>query len=124
MRKYLIAFAAILATGYLFAATEVKEIAKDWMVTAVSVSTTTVTAIPTSVLSGRYKVVVENADPTFDVSIGTYSAFTYANGFIIHSTTSTFPTQVFPLPSFYPIYCLGQATTVQGTVSVRIIEFK
>jgi hypothetical protein len=105
--------------------TRVRELATNYSVGAVNVSTNTATAIPTTAYSERYKIVIENTDSTYDVSIGTYSGFTYANGFIItNSTDATTARLELPISYQAPLYGLGEGNVVRSTVNVRFIEYK
>lgn len=110
-----------LVSANIFAA----EVAKDWLVTSVSVSTNTVTLIPTTALSGRTRVIVQNNDANFDISIGTFSTFTYGNGFIITNSTAAASSKLdLNLPSGIVIYGLGQAQSTRGTLTAHILEVK
>jgi len=92
---------------------------------AVSVSTTTPTAIPTSALSSRNQITLINTDPTYDLAIGTSSAITYASGFIVTNSTDHATARLqFRLPYDQAIYGLGQANAAAGTINVRYLECK
>lgn len=122
MRKIFIAL-ALMTPIVAFGASEVREVAQGWRVATVSVSTTNATIISSNTLTGRYKVIVENTDPSFELSIGTSSVFTYSNGFIVKVATSPLSQLTLPLAAGTTVYGLGQSGT-QATVNVRVIEFK
>lgn len=119
-------FALLFMASTLYAATDVRELSKDCVTGAVSVSTTTPTAIPTTALSGRYKITVQDYDGTYDLAIGTHSAVTFAAGFIVTSTTTAqaMSDRTIYFPSGKTLYGLGAANTVRGTVNVRYMECK
>lgn len=94
--------------------------ARDWTIKNVSVSTTTVTAIPTTALSGRYKIVVQSLD-AFDVYIGTSTAMTASTGFVLLKSSASIE---LPIPEGLTVYGLGIANATKGTLDVRIIEYK
>lgn len=94
---------------------------RDWNVSTVSVSTTTPTAIPTTAFSGRYKAIVQNLDPNFDLFIGTSAVMTTALGFVVPKSSGTIE---LPIPAGVVIYGLGEANATRGTLSTRIIEYK
>ena len=126
MKRKLLFIASLLTTN-CFAATEIKEVARDWAVGAVSVSTNTVGAITATGVnfSGRYQIRIINTDNIYDISIGTHSAFTYAGGFIVTNSTDAATSIVtLPLNSGTTVYGLGQANSGLGSINIRVLEFK
>jgi hypothetical protein len=124
MKKIL--FGLLFLAGPAFAVTDVHEVGITCEAGSVSVSTTNPTAIPTTALSGRYRIDLINYDGTYDISIGTFSTFTFAKGFIITSTTTSAATSTINMrvPSGFAIYGLGASNTVRGTVNIRYLECK
>lgn len=94
--------------------------ASGWSVKNVSVSTTTVTAIPATALTGRYKAVVQVLS-AFDLYIGTSTSLTASTAFVVLKSSGSIE---LPIPQGLTIYGLGQANASVGTVDVRIIEYK
>lgn len=95
--------------------------ASAWSVKNVSVSTTTVTAIPTTALTGRSKIIVQNLDSAFDLYIGTSTSMTTSNGFVVTKASSTLE---LPVPQGLAVYGIGQANGTSANIDVRIIEYK
>jgi len=92
---------------------------------AVSVSTTTPTAIPTTALSSRNQLTLINTSPLYDLAIGTSSAVTFATGFIVSTSTDSATSRLqIRLPYDQAIYGLGQANTTTSTIDVRYLECK
>lgn len=112
--------AILLLLPGLCLANEKANVVTSLSVTAVSVSTTTPTALPTSGLSGRYKVTIQNLG-AFDIFVGTFSAMTATSGFVVSRSSST---RDFPVGSGITLYGLGEANTTQGTVNARVIEYR
>ena len=123
MKKLLFLF--LFLTSSVYGADEVREYtARDWKTSAVTVSSTTVTAIPTTPLSGRYRIIIENTNSTQDLSISTSSVMTYAAGFIVTDTAEDNPSVItLPLKEGTTVYGLSQAGAT-ASVDVRIIELK
>ena len=128
MRKVLLALAFLIGSVvFLQSAEEVKEVARNWIVGPVSVSTTTVPAVyvGSANYSGRYKIEILNTSNVYDISIGTHSELTYANGFIVTNSSDAATSRIqFPLSQGSTVYALGESNTVAATVNVRVIEYK
>ena len=125
--KAIIFAALIFIPSFVASATqEIKEVAKGWGTRTVSVSTVNVTLIAggSTGLAGRYQTRVQNAD-FFHIAVGTYSTFTYAEGFIVTRASEAATAVItLPLPSGTSIYGLGQGNSSDGTIDVRVIDLK
>lgn len=119
MKKAVAALCVLLGTPAL--AGGPRDAASGWAITNVAVSTTTVTAIPTTALAGRFHAVIQNLSPLYVLYIGTSTAMTRTNSYAVSPSSDTLE---LPLPKGLTIYGLGEATEGSGTVDVRIIQFK
>ena len=132
MKRILFSIISILLFGtILFAVEDVRESARDWAVNLVNVGTNTnnptpIYAGPIGNLSGRYRIRIENTVSIYDVSLGTFSSFSYANGWVVKSSTSSSGLASIDLPLLAgtTVYGLGQPNTVISSVPVRVMEFK
>jgi len=99
------------------------DVANDWAVGNISVSSNTVTSIRagTSNLSGRYMIRLQNTDPTYAVSIGSNSTFTYAAGWLIYNSSGTID---LPLNAGTTVYGLAAPNSTQLNVTIKVIELK
>ena len=134
MKKILFSIISILLFGtVLFALEDVREVARDWAVASVNIGTNNVmavnatsTAAASGNLSGRYRIVIENTHGIYDVSLGTFSAFSYAAGWLLKSTPTASGLGIIdlPLPAGVTVYALGQANALSSSVTVKVMEFK
>ena len=81
----------------------------------------TPTAIPTTALTGRYKMVIQNANASFNLYIGTSSAITFSNAFAVIKNSTTIE---LPLSQNVPLFGLGEPNASTGTIDTRVIEYK
>lgn len=119
MRSVIISLACLLTAGLAWGQGD--KAATGWSVANVSVSTTSVTALPTTALVGRYKILIQNTNSTFDLYVGTSSALAASTGFVVLKGSSTLE---LPTPQGLSIFGLGAANATVGSLDVRIIEFK
>lgn len=117
-------FALCLAVSPAYAATDVREIGAGCTSGNVAVSTTSPTAIPTTALSGRYRILIYNNDAAFDLAIGTHSAIAFASSFLVKNSTSPASVVDIRLPSGMALYGLGTSNATRGTIDVRYLECK
>lgn len=130
MKKILFSIITILLFGVvLFALEDVREVARDWAVNSVDIGTNNARAVyasPSANLSGRYRIKIENTHGIYDVSLGTFSSFTYASGWLLKSTPTASGLGFIdlPLPAGVTVYSLGQANALSSSVTVKVMEFK
>lgn len=124
-----LSFVSIFAVILNASSQDVREMAKSWRTGTVAVSTTTVTAITcgndTNFFKGRYKITIQNADPTWFLSIGSSTVHQYAIGYVVNPSTWADGAQItLPLQAGTSIYALGQPSNTNATVTIRCIEYK
>lgn len=117
MKKLIVLLLAFSGTAFAVG----DKAASGWSVKNVAVSTKTVTAIPTTALTGRYKIFLENMDSTFGLYIGSSTAMTTADGYFVQKGSTTVE---LPLPQGLTVYGIGESNESTGTIVVRIIEVK
>jgi len=123
-KKTCLTFGVLLGLSILWgASTEIETPASVMLVNSVGVSTNTATAIYTGStdLVGRTKIVIKNADATYDVFIGTHSGVTVLTGFKLNESTDSI---TLPLGSNFTLYGLGEANASDGTIDLDVIEIK
>ena len=127
MKKLIFALCLIMASIKLDAATDVQQFTSGWTVGALTVSTNTVSTVAVSGMfayPGRYGIVIQNTDSVYDVAIGTSPFMTFAQGYLVKKSSDVASIITLPLFSGTTVWAIGQNNSIQGTINMRVMEFK
>lgn len=126
MKKVVIAL--LFLAGSVSAAQDVREsLCQTVSIGAVNVATATagnatLVAVGSSNLAGRTFISIENVNSPFYVALGTHTAVTAANGWVLSGSTVTASVVRWPVGSGISIYGRGEGNSTSATIGLRVLE--